>query len=330
MNIVEKIKTFLQQAEVYRSQGLLDESKESYENAVKLIEANRNIKGADSLLEKITDKLKRLQETAEKIKQASTAPEMTEAVQNLIKEKFAFAADENEKAFEGAMALFKFGQSERAIKEFEKLLPMDSHRMAAAKNIVRCFLSLDSVDKMISEYEQWVSNDTFSQEELDNLRTFIEGFLFKKGIDRTLPEVVGPLQMEVPENTTGQASLPETALPPIEISGIEMAEVDEEGVNEEDLTDVSSIGITLVESAKKKRLVELEVNLVKSIELTVVVSRKQKELTDMLKTGTKLDNVQFYTPFAMFTGACVVKSNTKIGTGPKRGDFSIDLRVVTG
>ena len=32
MNIVEKIKFFLQQAELYRSQGLLDESKESYEN----------------------------------------------------------------------------------------------------------------------------------------------------------------------------------------------------------------------------------------------------------------------------------------------------------
>ena len=329
MNIVEKIKFFLQQAELYRSQGLLDESKESYENASKLIQENRGLKGADGLLSKIEFKLKTLKETMEKIDQAPITPEMAEAVQDLIKDKFSFAADEQEKAFEGAMALSKFGQSERAITEFEKLLSEDSHRMVSAKNIIRCYMSLDSVDDAISKYEKWLSLDVFSPDELDNIRVFFQGFLSKKGIDQPLPSPEEPIEIEVPEIEIEEA--PSVGVEPasIEIPGIEMPDIGDDGIREEDLADVCSIGITLEEGPMKDKLIEVEVNLLQGTEITVIITEKQKELIEALKPGVKLEDVQFYTPFAMFAGACVVESNTKIGTGPKRGDHSVDLRVAS-
>ena len=108
-----------------------------------------------------------------------------------------------------------------------------------------------------------------------------------------------------------------------------MPEIGEEGINEEDLTDVSSIGITLDKGPLKDKLIEIEVNLLQGTEMTVIIPERQKEFIEALKPGTKLEDVQFYTPFAMFTGACAVKSNTKIGTGPKRGDHSVDLKVAS-
>jgi hypothetical protein len=48
-----------------------------------------------------------------------------------------------------------------------------------------------------------------------------------------------------------------------------------------------------------------------------------------LKVGTKLNDIEFYSPFAMFKGAGIVTSNTKIATGPKRGDFSLDIKVTS-
>jgi tetratricopeptide (TPR) repeat protein len=327
MNIVEKIKFFLQQAELYRTQGLLDESKESYESAVKVIQENRDVKGADGLLKKIELKLKTLKETMEKIDQAPITPEMEAAVQDLIKDKFSFATDEHEKEFEGAMALSKFGQSERAIKEFEKLLNVDSHRMVSAKNIIRCYMSIDSVDEAVSEYEKWLSLDVFSPDELDNIRVFLQSFLNKKGIDRTLPSAEEPLEIEVPEIEIEETPTVEKEPASIEIPGIEIPEAADEGIREEDLTDVSSIGITLDKGPLKDKLIEVEVNLLQGTEITVIIAEKQKDLIEALKTGIKLENVQFYTPFAMFAGACVVESNTKIKTGPKRGDHSVDLKV---
>ena len=50
-------------------------------------------------------------------------------------------------------------------------------------------------------------------------------------------------------------------------------------------------------------------------------------MIEHLRVGTKLNDIEFYSPFAMFQGAGIVTSNTKIATGPKRGDFSLDIKV---
>ena len=106
-----------------------------------------------------------------------------------------------------------------------------------------------------------------------------------------------------------------------------MPETEEAGIQESDLIDVSSVGITLTEGSQKGKLIEIDVSFQAGKKISLIISTRRKDIVKILQPGYKLQDVQFYSPFAMFSGDCQVTANTKIGTGPKRGDFSIDLTV---
>jgi uncharacterized protein YdcH (DUF465 family) len=346
MNIVEKIKSLLQEAELYRSQSLLNESRVKYETARDLIEKNEQLKGREKILASLLKKLDSLNEYIEKVEKADQNPELSADVQEIIKEKFAFTTNTEEGALEGAMALAKFGQHKAALKEFNELIKTESNRIVAAKNIVRCHMSLEAYDDIVKQHQEWTSGDLFSADQLENLRVFINSMLSKKGVENTIPspeavpsEIEAPelevLELEVPEIETAGEEPPSIEIPGIEIPGIDIPGIeipggDDHGLTAEDLADVNAIGITLEEGPHAGKLVELEISFHSGTELTVIIPEKEKEMAGILKPGYDLKDVQFYTPFAMLAGDCQVESNTKIGTGPKRGDFSLDLRVKTG
>jgi tetratricopeptide (TPR) repeat protein len=341
MNIVEKIKSLLQEAELYRSQSLLNESKVKYETARDLIEKNEQLKGREKILASLLKKLDSLNAYIEKVEKADQNPELSADVQEIIKAKFAFTTNKEEGALEGAMALAKFGQHKAALKEFNELIKIESNRIVAAKNIVRCHISLETYGDIVKQHQEWASGELFSADQLENLRVFINSMLSKKGVENTIPppegaptEIEAPelevLELEVPEIETAGGEPPSIEIPGIEIPGIEMPGDDDHGLTAEDLDDVNAIGITLEEGPLAGKLVELEISFHSGTELTVIIPEKEKEMADILKPGYDLKDVQFYTPFAMLAGDCQVESNTKIGTGPKRGDFSLDLRVKTG
>ena len=100
MNIVQKIKALVQEAELYRSQGLYNESIVKYRNAEKLIKENEHLKGREKLLGTIAKKIGNVKAAIKKVEQADQSPEVPAAVQELIKDKFAFAVD-NKKLEEG-------------------------------------------------------------------------------------------------------------------------------------------------------------------------------------------------------------------------------------
>lgn len=313
VDIKKQIKSFLQQAELYQSQGLLNEAKENYLRAAKLVKKNQEAIKNKSLLNVITKKIQVLNDKINRIENESVAVELPENVQNIIKNKFAFSKDDDAGDLEGAIALAKFGQFERALKEFNELIKRDAVRVEAAKNIIRCHKALDSLDDAITRYQEWLSENFFTLSQLNKLRVFFQGILDSRGIDVTLPEKMDATLPEIREMADAKES---------EIE--QLPGFDDGSIQEEDIIDISSVGIPL----KEGETVECDVSFQAGSVLNLLISGNDRDLIETLETGIMMDQVQFYSPSAMFNGKAIVSSKSKIESGPKQGYYSLDIKIV--
>ncbi len=322
MNIVKKVKKLLQEAELYHSQGLLNESMAKYNTATELVKSDDQIKNKQSLIDGISNKIRLLEKDIAKIEDAPKSPEVSDEVQELIKKMFAFSAEKDEDtiALDGAIALAKFGQYERALKEFDDLLKKDSLRVVAAKNILRCHLALSSADAAIAQYEQWLSGDILVPNQLDKIRIFFEGILKKEGIEKTLPAATTPAEDPEFEIEMPDIDVHETPEPVIE--GLEM---EEDGADE--VLDINSIGITMESGPQKGEMVEFNVSFQSGNVISLLIAGKDKSFLDVFQRGTKLKDIQYYSPIAIFNGNGMVSAVTEIKTGPRQGDYSVDIKV---
>jgi hypothetical protein len=98
---------------------------------------------------------------------------------------------------------------------------------------------------------------------------------------------------------------------------------------DEELMDVSSIGITLETGPEKGRMIELDVCFQNGNEINLLISSRNKDLIENLKVGFRLNDVHLFSPFAIFTGTGVVSAKTQIKSGPKKGDYSLDIKVIS-
>lgn len=306
MDIKTQIKTLIQEAELYRTQGLTKESKIKYNKILSLLKSNAQIKNRESLMDTITRKIVALDNEILKLAKAPSVIEVSEKIQDLIKKQFAFAGkDEDSAAIEGAIALAKFGQFDRALKEFNLLLDKDAVRVVAAKNIIRCCMTRTSVEDAVAEYEKWHSGDKFSSVQLNSVRSFLGDILAKKGITQTLSPV------------------PENGPPP------DQEKAPDEELPEEDYLDISAIKVTLEDGPQKGKSLEFDVNFQSGNVLSLIISSRDKSLIENLAVGLKLTNVQFFSPIAIFEGTGIIAEKTQIGTGPKRGDYSLDIKILS-
>ncbi len=319
MSIKEQIKSILQEAEIYRTQGLLNEAMVKYKIAAELVEKNIKQENRQKLIDGITKKIELLKETILKYNDPEITPKMPVEIQNLIKDKFAFSADKESAVLEGAIALSKFGQFERAIAEFSELLRNDSLRLVAAKNILRCHFANSSVDGALSQYEQWLKSGIFHEEQIEKIRFFLENLLKDKGIERELPLADIPGEKAVPEKATFEKSVFEKA-PITHIPEQEEAEEDE-------FLDINSVGIEITDGPQKGKEVVLDVAFQSGKSVSLIVPGREKALIETFKVGLKLNNVQFYSPIAILNGSGVVSAFTKISSGPKMGSYSLDLKI---
>ena len=301
MEISLRIKSLLSEAELYRSQGLFEEAKEKYHAASALIGKIDKLKNKDSLLKAITGKIETLDQKTKKVDTGPTSPELSEKGQNLIKNLFG------ENDLEKAVALAKFGQFERAIVELEALLKDEKYRVEAGKNIIRCKMANASLDDAVAQYHQWFSGDVFKAGELESIRAYLQPLLDRKGIDKKLPIPVDDGDSVAASGSGG-----------IEFS---MPEADEE------VLDITSIGITFSRGSHKGKMVEFDVNFQSGDMLSLIISKNDKGLLDGINDGEELDDIQFYSPIAMFKGTAVVANKTEIKSGPKQGDYCLDLKV---
>ncbi len=293
MDIREQIKSYLKQAELYRSQGLLDESRQTYERVKKIIQKQQNLPNRDKLLKNISKKIDKVQSKAATVAGAADNPRMSPEVNKLIKNLFSRSAnnDEDAAALEGAVALAKFGQFHEAIAEFRRLLEVDSQRVNAAKNILRCLISYKSSDDAFAQLSEWRGDDTFSEEELGKIKTFFEDILDKKWDEK------GASRSEA---LTGGGE-----------------------VDDEDFLDISAVAITLPNGDQ----LELDVSFQSGNVISLIIDKQDEKQIADLAEGVQLEDVHFYSPIAIFRGSGEVVSKTQINSGPKAGDYSMDIKI---
>ncbi len=317
MDIGTKIKNLLKEAELYKGQGLLTESKGCYQKALKLIKSIKKLNNKDKLLLGIAAKLKSLNAEIERVESAPDSPEIEEESQELIKKLFSYAKTEDADgvALEEAITLTKFGQYEKAIRDFTELLSKESVRLAAAKNIIRCFIASDNIDGGIAQYQEWLGGDILSKDQLKKLKLFFQNIIDKKGLD-----------VKVPDAAAAAAALDEVPELEFEMEADEPEPAEEED-GEEEILDINSVGIGFESGPKKGEVVELDVSFQTGNVISVLISARDKELIESLNPGDKLNDLQFYSPIAIFQGTGIVNAKTAIKVGPRKGDFSVDIKV---
>jgi tetratricopeptide (TPR) repeat protein len=317
MDILKQLKQFLQEAELYRTQGLLNESESRYEKALELIRSHPQLSSRSNLLEGVTRKMNALKDDINRVTSAPMTPEQSAKVQDLIKKLFAFptSQDADAAALDGAIALAKFGQFERALEEFETLLDREPVRVPAAKNIFKCHLAIDAVPEAVTRYEQWLKDERFTPPQRIKLRAFLASQLKKQGVETELAAATSTGDLGKSPGTDPKPGKPEKEIP--------------EGVDEEEILDINSIGITMPSGPLEGKLVEFNVSFQSGNVISLLISDKEKNKSDPFEVGDTLQDIQFYSPIAMFNGTGVVSGKTVIESGPRRGYNSLDIKVVS-
>lgn len=302
--MTKKIKSLLQQAELYRSQGLMGEAKKKYQLVEELIRESAQLPNKQKLLNGLSKKIDSLDKEVAAIENAPTTPEMSEHVNELIKKLFSFSSkekNESDAALEGAIALAKFGQFDGALEEFRKLLNVKSQKFSAAKNILRCHLEMGNIENATDQMEKWEKDSMFNAAQLEKLTVFFDEILDKKGLKK---------ESAVSEEPDGQAA----------------SKRDEFETGEEFL-DISAVAITFDNGPYKGEQIELDVSFQSGNIISLIISSKDEALIENMKVGVRLDDVHFYSPVAIFRGAGLVSAMTQIKSGPKKGDYSLDIKI---
>ena len=306
MNITKKIKILLQEAELYHTQGLLNEAMEKYNNATKLIQSDEQLKTNQKLMNGISKKILALKEDIIKIEKAPKKPEVSAKMQDLIKKMVSLSPDKNEdlKALDGAIALAKFGQTKRAISEFNELIETDSLRVVAAKSMLRCHMALSSMDEAVAQYEQWISDHRFSTIQLDKLRVFLENILKKEGVEKKLPKRKPPKD------------------------SIDVVQVKEPEIEDDDIIDINSMGITIYRGPQKGQVVEFKIKFQLGNVVSLLIPIRDKDLIDVFKVGDMINDIQYYSTAALYSGSGIVTSVKEIKIGPLTGDYCVDIKII--
>ena len=95
-----------------------------------------------------------------------------------------------------------------------------------------------------------------------------------------------------------------------------------------DSIDVISIEIALDAGPGKNQVLNFEVDFQVGNMLSIIIPGKNKSLIAQLKDGFFLNDIQYYSPIAIFKGAGVVTSCIEIKNGPKKGDYCLKIKMV--
>jgi tetratricopeptide (TPR) repeat protein len=300
MDITKQIQSLFNEAKVYQSQSLFAEAKEKYIETARLIQKSERLKNKDNLITIIAKRLKALENDVNSFEKLGASPRMSLKEQGVVKESLFLSKDKkpDSYALEVASAMLGFGQFERAIKEFEKLLKKDALRVAAAKNIIRCHIAVSSLKSALTQYQKWFYSDYFPSDQLEIVRFFIEAILKRKGINKTIPK--------------REAAIADNA-----------AETEKETV-----PDIISVIIALDKGPQKGEGLTLDVSSQTGNMISVIVSDRDQVFIDNLEVGAKIDDIQFFSPVAVFRGSGIVSGKTFINSGQKKGSYSVVIKIL--
>ncbi len=403
MHTKEQIKAIIQEAEIYYSQGLLDDAKKKYLSAAKILKNDDQLKKSKNLINVITRRIRSIENLNHSDEQASTTKDVQPHTKKLIKQLFSFSQSQNpdEVAFEGAIALAKFGQFDSAIEEFRKLLRRKMYRVVSAKNILRCHVELSAIKTAVDQLDQWLNDDLFTPSQSEKLHSFLDGLFKKKGIQEPLPSLNIPAPQPAPEpepvpeppppepESITEPALPADPEPVVETSpsppakneeepelidisslvveldnesddGLELpknepatktpsdvpSEIEPlaepnipetvaeskpeeiEGVAPEEVLDINSVVLEIEDKSGISQSFELDVSFQSGNMISLIIAKAEADFLEALKVGDHLEDIQFYSSIAIFMGAGVVSGLTQIDTGPKKGDYCLDIKIV--
>lgn len=370
MTPAKEIKALLKEAQLYQSQGLLKEARVRYGSAAELIKKDETLTGKSQLLEGIEKKLQSLDAVKQKMEKKTAITEISSRDKDLIKRLFSTAAadDKDTSLLEGAVALAKFGQFDRAISDFEELLENSPLRIVAAKHILRCHMALRALHDPMAQFHRWTAAGYFGKEELSEISTFLHRTYGLSVAEQNAREPHQGPAVSVQEASpaaaiaSGQPQTPskKTGFDPVEDeyvdvldalnlsssekggdspSGREKEYVDAVGARtkkptlkyedivssaESDYVDyVSSVGIPL----KTGEPVNLPVNLQTGSVVNLIIPAGKRAVIEMLKKDARIEGVTLNSPISVNTGNCIVVSVARIDMGPKKGDYSVDLKI---
>jgi tetratricopeptide (TPR) repeat protein len=294
----DHIESLLKEAEVYQTQGLLEESKEKYLEVLEIIKNNEELSEDKHLIDSVNNKLRSAEDALDEVDKEPEIAELSEEVQNLITELFSFSKDNDVAAIEGAVALATFGQYEKALAEFQRLLNEGVLPMTVAKNMLRCHLSFAMHEPAISQFEQWVSRNTFSVEDLNCLRLFLENSLEREGIKADLPQV----DITASDN----------------------------GIKEEtskDVFEILSVRVIFDDGPMKGQIKNFDVMFQLGNSVTFEIKANEEESFRFFEPGTNLDRLQCFSHFFYFNTTGIISEKKMATNGPKRGVYSIVLKL---
>jgi hypothetical protein len=298
MSEKESIGRLLKEAEVYRTHGLLADSKAKYLEILSLIQSHPALSKSHKFIEGVKSKIRAVEKSLQELRKRPNKPELTQDMQTLIKKLFTFSQTEEAAAIEGAVALAKFGQHEKALNEFHLLLEQGVLPFVTAKNIVRCHVAIKKPDALVDDFTKWLSRDFFSFDELKQLRSFILEALKKENIKVRLPEVTARPRRAAAAKK-GQVTFLE----------------------------ISAISIHVQGGPFQGQDLDFEVEFQSANTVTVHLPSTRKEIADFLAPGTRLDEIQCYSPITVFRSSGTVAGTATIKHGPKRGDYTLDISI---
>lgn len=298
MSEKDRIKRLLKEAEIYRTQGLLSDSKAKYLETLSLVGKDALLSKNQQLVDGIKSKIRAVEKALRELSERPDKPELTQDMQKLIKKLFTFSHTKEAAAIEGAVALAKFGQYDQALNEFHLLLEQGILPVVTAKNIVRCYVAQRKPEAAAEQFAKWLARDIFSFDELKQLRTFIKGAMQKEGIEVKLAEVTARPRKAARAKRT-----------------------------EEMFLEISAISIHLQGGTLKDQTFDFEVQFQSANTVTVHLPSSRKEVADFLAPGTRLDDIQCYSPITVFRSSGTVAGTATIKHGPKQGDYTLDITI---
>ena len=289
----------LKEADIYRSQGLLSDSKAKYVEILSVIGKSKTLANHTQLIAGVKGKIRAVDKSLSDLKDAPEKPEVSEDLQGLIKKLFTFSQTKEAAAIEGAVALAKFGQYEQALKEFHRLLEQGVLPVVTAKNIIKCYTALKAPDAAVAQLAKWKTRDFFSTEDLKYIQTFLKTSLEKEGFTTEIPEV------------ETKPSLPSKV----------------KKKKDEGFLEISAISLNLRGGPFAGQTMDFDVHFQSANTVTVLIPSAKKNLADSLVPGTRLNDIQCYSPITVFRGTGTVSGTAMVKQGPRQGDYTLDITI---
>ena len=294
----QRVESLVKEADTYRSQGFLVAAKQKYKELLQLIQGHEKYSKNERLIRAVAGKIRSIESEMTEVKKADAKPQLSEETQVLIQKLFSFSKNKETATMEGAVALAKFGQYRKALTEFTRLMNEGILPLEAAKNILRCHLSLSPPDVALTQYKSWVTRNDFPPDDLKYLRRFLMNLLEKRGVKAEIPEVVVPTD-----------------------------KIKKKKKAEEEVLDISSVGVPLNWGPLKGETVEFEVSFQSGNTISIVVPANKPHILEAFRPGLKLHDMQCYSLIAVFNGSGVVSGKSEITSGPKKGDYALDITI---